>query len=236
MSVLWLANPDHTLHGVPLGSPAHHEALQEAEHCVAKVLRSIERLRNQGEEILLLVGSDHGQETIGDCIDVGQWLAEQGLAGWMESGHVAVASQGTAALLYATEMARGALLDVLGHMASTPWAADVVVGDELFQHGFAPLGGVVAAVNMARHERSNVHGVVGQRWVAAEPGKPAPIGSGQHGGWGPDETRPFLIANDGGRTIGAVGARTSLVDIAPTMVRFLGRPLEGFDGLPLPLN
>jgi hypothetical protein len=236
IAVLWLANPDHTLHGVPLGSPAHHEALRETERCVAQVLRSVERLRNQGEEILLLIGSDHGQETIGNCIDVAQWLAERGVAGWIESGAIAVAGQGTAALLYATEAARSALLDVLGQMRRTPWAADVVVGDALFQHGFAPLGGVVAAVNMARHEWPNVHGVVGQRWVAAEPGKPAPIGSGQHGGWGPDETRPFLIANDGGRTMGAVGARTSLVDIAPTMLRFLGLPLEGFDGMPLPLN
>jgi arylsulfatase A-like enzyme len=236
VAVLWLANPDHTLHGVPLGSPAHLEALLEIERCVRQVIQCVQRLRQQGEELLLLIGSDHGQETIGDCIDVGQWLAEQGLSGWLESGDVAVAGQGTAALLYANECAQEALLDVLGTMSCTAWAAEVVVGEALARHGFAPRGGVVAAVNMARRDTRNPHGVAGQRWVAAEPGKPTPIGSGQHGGWGADETRPFLIANDDGRTVGLVGRSTCLVDIAPTMIRFLGLPVEGFDGSPLPLD
>ena len=76
----------------------------------------------------------------------------------------------------------------------------------------------------------------GRRWVAAEAGKPAPIGSGQHGGWGPDETRPFLMANDGGRSPGTAARPTSLVDIAPTIAGFLGLSTEGFDGSPLPLE
>ena len=73
-------------------------------------------------------------------------------------------------------------------------------------------------------------------WVAEEDGKPVPIGSGQHGGWGPDETRPFLMVNDGGRTTGRVPRPTSLTDIAPTIARFLGLPVDGFDGSPLPLT
>jgi hypothetical protein len=93
----------------------------------------------------------------------------------------------------------------------------------------------VAAVNMARRPEANPYGVAGRRWVAAEAGKPVPIGSGPHGGWGPDETRPFLMANDGGRTSGPAGRATSLVDIAPTIAAYLGLPLEGFDGSPLPI-
>jgi hypothetical protein len=89
---------------------------------------------------------------------------------------------------------------------------------------------------MARRDEPNSHGVRGQRWTVAEPGKPAAIGSGQHGGWGPDETKPFLLANDGGRSVGSARRKTSLVDIAPTIVGFLGLPVEGFDGSPLALK
>jgi hypothetical protein len=236
VAFLWLCDPDHTLHGVPLGSPAHADALRGAERCVAEVMRTVDRLRAEGDEILLMVGSDHGQETIGDCVDVEDWLSSRGLQDLLAVGDVAVAGQGTAALLYATDRGRARLLDVVGDMRTAPWAADVVVGDGLANHGFAARGGVVAAVNMARQVETNPYGVPGRRWVAAEGSKPVPIGSGQHGGWGPDETRPFLIANDGKRPAGIVRQPTSLADIAPTIVDFLGLSTEGFDGSPLPLR
>lgn len=236
VAFLWLCDPDHTLHGVPLGSPAHADALRGAERCVAEVVRTVERLRARGDEILLLVGSDHGQETIGNCIDVEDWLSSHGLEELLKAGDVAVAGQGTAALLYATERGRAPLLGVLAEMRTTPWAADVVEGDRLDEYGFAARGGVVAAINMARAGEANPYGVPGRRWVAAEGSKPVPIGSGQHGGWGPDETRPFLIVDRAAGAPGTVTRPTSLADIAPTIAHFLGLPLEGFDGSPLPLD
>jgi len=232
VALMWICDPDHTLHGVPLGSPAHAEALAGADACVREVFRTVERLRAEGEEILLLIGSDHGQETIGAAISLEDWLAERGLWRQLEAGDVAVAGQGTAALLYATARGRSALSGVLGAMGNEPWADEVVSGDELRKFGFAAEGGVVAAVNMARRPEANRHGVLGKRWVAAEPGKPVPVGSGQHGGWGPDETRPFLMVNDG-RTVGVRTEPSSLVDIAPTLVGYLGLPTAGFDGKPL---
>jgi hypothetical protein len=236
VAFLWLCDPDHTLHDVALGSPAHAEALRGAEHCVAEVARTVERLRRQGDDILLLIGSDHGHETIGDCVDLGDWLAGQGLGDLVEAGDVAVAGQGTAALLYATDRGRAALLGVLDRIRQQPWADGVVTGEALAVRGFAAQGGVVAAINMAREDEPNGHGVRGRRWAVAEPGKPAAIGSGQHGGWGPDETQPFLLANDGGRSVGAADRPTTLVDIAPTIERFLGLPAKGFDGSALPLR
>lgn len=234
VAVLWLSDPDHTLHGVPLGSPAHADALRGAERCVSLVLRTVDRLREEGDDILLLIGSDHGQETIGEAVDLEAWLAGRGLEDLLAAGDVAVAGQGTAALLYATERGRAELLAVLDGLRAAPWAADVVAGESLAAHGFAAQGGVVAAINMARRTDANPYGVPGRRWVVAEAGKPVPIGSGQHGGWGPDETQPFLMANNG-RSSGTAGRPTSLVDIAPTIAGFLGLPTEGFDGSPLPL-
>ena len=121
-------------------------------------------------------------------------------------------------------------------MRAAPWAADVVVGEGLADHGFAARGGVVAAVNMARQEEANPYGVPGRRWVAAEGGKPVP--DRQRPAWrlgtGRDATLP-----DGQRrrrSAGIVRQPTSLADIAPTIVDFLGLSTEGFDGSPLPLR
>lgn len=235
VAVLWLANPDLTLHGAPLGSPAHLEALRQAERCVLDTVEVVERLRREGEEILLLVGSDHGQETIGASVDLEDWLRAQGLAACVDAGDVAVAGQGTAALLYATERGRPALLGVLDAMRAEPWADQVVAGQDLADHGHVARGGIVAAVNMARQDDNNAYGVRGRRWTVAEPGKPPAIGCGQHGGWGDDEVSPFLIVNGPGCAPRALSQPTCITDIAPTTLGFLGLPVDGFDGSPLPL-
>ncbi|HMK79222.1 MAG TPA: alkaline phosphatase family protein [Xanthobacteraceae bacterium] len=232
VSILWLANPDLTLHGAPIGSPAHHEALRQADRNVGRVHRSVEQLRSRGIDVLLLIGSDHGQETIGDCVDLESWFSAQGLSAMLAAGDIAVAGQGTAALLYATPQARPALLDVLEVMRREPWVADIVT-DDFAQLGHAASGGVVAAVNTARREEANAYGVIGKRWVIAEPGKPAAIGCGQHGGWGPDETSPFLMLDHPEVGHRSCTRPTSLVDIAPTILAFLGLPSDGCDGTPL---
>jgi hypothetical protein len=233
VSVLWLANPDLTLHGTPLGSPEHLDALRASERCVGAVVATVERLRASGENILLLIGSDHGQETVGDYVTIEAWLEGHGLGNELANGRIAVATQGTAALLYATKEARAALFDVLDAMREEPWAGEVVVADGLAALGHAAAGGVVAAVNMGRREHANAYGVRGARWVAADPANPKPVGCGQHGGWGPDETRPFLLLNGTDVRPGDRTRTTSLVDIAPTILAFVGFPTEGLDGAPL---
>jgi len=233
VSVLWLANPDLTLHGTPLGSPAHLAALRATERCVAAVTATVERLRASGENILLLIGSDHGQETVGDYVTIETWLEAHGLGGELANGRIAVATQGTAALLYATNESRTALLDLLDAMRAEPWAGEVVVEDGLAALGHAASGGVVAAVNMGRREDANAYGVRGARWVAAEVGNSKPAGWGQHGGWGPDETRPFLLLNGTNVSPGVHTRTTSLVDIAPTILAFLGLATGGMEGEPL---
>ncbi len=111
--------------------------------------------------------------------------------------------------------ARPTLLGVLDRLRTEPWVDEVVVGEELDRLGFAPSGGVVAAVNMARRAEANDYGVAGRRWTAMEDGKRPVIGWGQHGGWGPDETRPFLLFNAPQLAPGSVERPTALVDIAP---------------------
>lgn len=233
IAVLWLANPDLTLHGAPLGSPRHLAALQTADRCVAAVRATVARLRGAGADICLVVGSDHGQETIGACVDVQAWLADQGLGAPLEAGAIAVAAQGTAALLYALDDARPALCGVLDALRAQPWAGELVVGDALAARGWPADGGVVAALDMAREDAPNEFGVPGRRWAVAEPGKPAPIGCGQHGGWGRAETTPFLVIEHPRLAAGTIAEPTSLTTIAPTILAFLGLPHDDLDGRPL---
>jgi hypothetical protein len=142
VAVLWLANPDLTLHGAPLGSPHHIEALRGADACVAAVVETVDALRRSGREVLLAVGSDHGQEMIGDCIDLDDWLGRHGLAADVAAGAIAVAGQGTAALLYATPVARPRLEGVLDRLRAEPWVGELAAADDLARLGHAPTGGV----------------------------------------------------------------------------------------------
>jgi arylsulfatase A-like enzyme len=86
---------------------------------------------------------------------------------------------------------------------------------------------------MGRRDDANAYGVPGTRWVAAVPGNAKPVGRGQHGGWGPDETRPFLLLNGPDVRPGVHDRTSSLVDIAPTILAYLGLPTGGMDGAPL---
>jgi arylsulfatase A-like enzyme len=233
VATLWLANPDLVLHGAPLGSPAHHEALRHTDHCVNQVVRTVRQLRARGDDILLLIGSDHGQETIGASVDIEAWLSLQGLQTSLHKGDIAVAGQGTAALLYATAQGRPKLMSVLDTLREQSWVDEIVEGDSLAQRGLAAQDGIVAAVNMAHRDDQNAYGVRGQRWVVTEPGKLPKTGDGQHGGWGPDETRPFLIVNHPHLCASTVEHATSLLDIAPTILSFLGLPSDDTDGRPL---
>ncbi len=59
---------------------------------------------------------------------------------------------------------------------------------------------------------------------------------GQHGGLAANEQRPFLFATGGGFAAGRRTAPSSLVDIAPTVLRHLVLPHDGMDGAPLSLG
>ena len=144
--------------------------MRGADACVGSRRRDRRGLAARGTDILLAVGSDHGQETIGEGVDVDDWLARHGLAVKSRRGAVAVAGQGTAALLYATPDGTPALLGVLDRLRAEPWVDDVVVGEALDRLGFAPSGGVVAAVNMARAPKPTTTAWpagAGRRWKTA---------------------------------------------------------------------
>ncbi|MBG0789765.1 MAG: alkaline phosphatase family protein [Desulfovibrionaceae bacterium] len=239
LGILWLSNPDATMHLHPLGSPEHLKALREADACVGLVAETVSRLRARGHDVLFLVGSDHGMETVCGYKDIQAELAEAGVGDAFLRGDAAVAPQGSGALIYASPEARPRIGDALKFLAGRPWVDRVIPLSGLHEVGHGPLGGLVAAVDMGRIDEANPFGVPGMRWGAAKSGKgdvsPLPTGTGIHGGLGADETRPFLIALGRDYAPGSkTDKRTGLVDIAPTILDFLNISQTGMEGGPLP--
>ncbi|MCA3071075.1 MAG: alkaline phosphatase family protein [Rhodocyclaceae bacterium] len=225
VGILWLANPDLTLHHQAVGGPEHLEALRVVDSLVEKTLGAVERARERAD-ILVGLCSDHGHEAIGDSIHVGRWLASKGLANELEQGRIAVASQGTAGLIYSTPDARAILLERIEEMAHEPWAGRILDVDDLRALGLGGDDALAAAVDTA----PNARGIPGNRWLVADGEKAPEIGCGHHGGIGPDETRPFLALMHPQVAPAVIEHSTSLPDIAPTLLRFLGQPCDGMEG------
>ncbi len=233
ISVMWFGDPDLTMHNAPIGSPTHMAALRQIDDLVGKVAATVDALRAKGEDILLLVGSDHGHETITKGVNVTAWLDENGFGALREGGQLAFATQGTAALLYAIGEAERVVPEVIAKLKSASWVGEIAMGAELERLGIAPEGGLVVGISLARSPEPNDFGVSGQRWAAYNGSEFKGLGFGQHGGWGPDETRPFLIVDHPAGKPARETERTSLIDIAPTILTFLGLPTDGMEGKPL---
>ena len=88
---------------------------------------------------------------------------------------------------------------------------------------------------MRADDRSNPYGVPGHSRIVRDPLEPKEMtGFGQHGGLGQNEQSPFLFISGGGFAAGARHSPSSLIDIAPTVLRHLGFAADGLDGQPLP--
>lgn len=238
LAVLWLANPDQGMHAGPLGSRVHLDAIATADRVFARVEAAVESLRAEGEDILFLVGSDHGQETVRERVSVAARLVEAGLKDGPDSDDVAVAPQGGSGLIYVAPRAEARIPAILAFLRAQPWIGEVFHGAEMLHIGQRPENGLHIAFSMARSAEPNEFGVPGQITICVSDEKPGkPEGFGSHGGLGDFERHPFLIVNGGGFAPGTVEhGVTRLIDIAPTILRHLGLPRDGMDGLALPQN
>jgi arylsulfatase A-like enzyme len=232
LALLWCAEPDHIQHDQPLGSPEHLAVLAEADRNAGAVIGAVERLRRDGDEVLLIVGSDHGHETVTRLVDVEAELIAAGLKAGRESKDVVAQSNGTSTLIYLAPE-RAALRPALdAFLRRCDWAGIVLGADELATVGQALHNGLAFAVSMRASAAANQYGVPGSA-LAAMPrvGEAHPVGAGQHGGLGAFEQSPFLMIEGDSFVPGTTSARpTHIVDMAPTILTHLGLPADGMDG------
>jgi arylsulfatase A-like enzyme len=237
LALMWLSEPDYTGHHSPLGSPPHREAIRAADRCVRRVFESVRRLDPTGDDILFMTGSDHGMETVSEAIDITGLLVAAGIKEGPDSHDVVVAPQGTSVTIYFSDAARGIAADAAAFLKRENWAGRVVAGKELAEVGLPTETALQVAVAMATDARVNPHGVAGYAAIAANPeDNESKIGFGQHGGLGSNEQNPFLIAEGGGFAVHTETRRTSLIDIAPTVLRHLHMDHDDMDGRALPLS
>lgn len=232
LGVLWCAEPDTTQHAVPMGSPEHLRILAMADAHARVVIDAVAAERAKGDDILLLIGSDHGHETVSEVIDIEAELVKAGLKQGADSGDVVSMSNGTSALIYVHENHARQINDIGAFLAGQRWAGRVVAAHELAEIGQAPHQALAFAVDMAATEAPNQHGLPGLSY-AAKPaaGKADRLGCGQHGGLSRFEQSPFMLIDGPGFTRGARRATpSSAVDLAPTILTHLGLPAPSMDG------
>jgi arylsulfatase A-like enzyme len=234
LAVLWLGEPDATQHALPLGSPAHLAVLKQADRNAGRVMEAVATLAGS-EGVLLLVGSDHGHQTVEGVVDIEAELVEAGLKESLESGDVVVASNGTSALIYLHPDFSAREASIAEFLDGRDWAETVITRNALASVGHASEHGLAFAVSMRSSNAPNAFGIAGTSLTARRAGDKADvIGAGQHGGLGAAEQAPFLMVAGRGFGVDAVRPeRACVIDIAPTILTHLGLPVSGMDGRPL---
>lgn len=236
LAVLWLGEPDHTQHAVPLGSPLHLAALETADRCADHVIETCTRLADDnGDDVLLVIGSDHGHQTVRREIDIAAELAAAGFAEEIANADLAIASNGTAALIYVDHPAAPRKVEIAAFLKEQDWVDCVHEAADLPAIGLSASGCLAIAISMRQYSDVNEHGVAGLSDVAVTPEDAGSrSGRGQHGGHGDHEQAPFLMIRGTGFEPGEERDQpTSLIDIAPTVLRHLRVAHNDMDGFPL---
>lgn len=235
LGVLWCGEPDHVQHNFALGGAAQRAALAEADRNVARVLEAAAAASQTGDDILLMIGSDHGHDTVTGAVDVTAALIAAGLKDGPASREVVVAPNGSAALVYVAPEAEDRITALGAFLAEQPWVGRLFGRDALGDVGHRPAQCLAFAISMAGDEGPNEHGAPGRTLVCAPlGGKPDRMGFGQHGGLGLGAQSPFLAIRGRGFAPGPrPGRASSAIDLAPTAMRHLGLPAGGMDGAPL---
>lgn len=235
-ATLWLSEPDVSMHAAPLGSALHLTALAQADALVGRVAEAVDRLRDGGHDVLFLVGSDHGHESVSEVIPVERRIFEAGFKSEMESPDLVVVPQGGSAFIHFAGAALGRRHEVADWLGGQDWVREVFAGEDLGQIGQIP-GDDLIAIDMAKSAAGNVNGVPGLSALAtrfSQDEGDLRRDCGMHGGRGAHESRPVLIAVGRGFAAGqSLPGPTSIVDITPSILAHLGLPGTGLDGCAL---
>ncbi len=235
LAVIWQCEPDHTQHARPLGSPEHLEIIAKADANVGRIAKAVDETAG-GDDVLLIAASDHGHETVDRIVFLEAPLIEAGLKEGEGSSDVVVASNVFSAHVYVSDEARGRVADIVEFLKGLEGVDRVFAGEGLQEIGHRTDTALAVSVTAKRSDAENEYGVPGTSVAFDDPlSGETRVGCGQHGGLGPFEQHPFLIARGGGFGAGVRSEEpSSAIDLAPTILNFLEIPSKGMDGRPLP--
>jgi arylsulfatase A-like enzyme len=196
------------------------------------VIEAVDQLRSAGEDILLLIGSDHGHPTVTGIVDIDAEPVSAGLKASLDSDEIMSVSNGTAALVYVHPRHASAIPRVQAFLEVSEWAEQIFGPEDLGIVGQAPVSALAFAVSLRSSNAPNSFGIPGSSLVAKPAlGKADRLGCGQHGGLGAYEQAPFLFASRRGFTSGVSWQTPArVIDIAPTTLTHLGLDALGMDG------
>ncbi len=235
--ITWICEPDHSQHALELGCEAHRAIIRGSDTCAGRVKKAVDTLRQRGDDVLFVLGSDHGHETVDTVVPIESLLVKAGLKAAADSSDVVLASSGMGALIYLAPDAQAQSEQIAQWLSEQKWCGAIYAGDALEDIGLAPRGGLAIAFSMGKKNAVNRYGIPGFGHVAGDRFMPShTAGHGQHGGLGPYETQPFLIVEGGDFSAGTSDEATCTIDIAPTLLRHLGLATHGMDGAALPLS
>ena len=235
LHLLWICEPDHSQHTLELGSPDHRNVIADSERCAVRVSEAVDALRAAGDDVLFVVASDHGQETVDEIIPVTALLVEAGLKESTDSSDVVLASSGMGALVYLSDEASGRRKEIAEWIRDQEWSGMVYEGETLEEIGQRSDTALAIAFSMAKRDVENRYGIRGLGHVAGDVFiKSDASGHGQHGGLGAYETNALLCISGGGFGAGKSDHPSRTIDIAPTVLRHVGVAADGMDGEALP--
>ncbi len=192
----------------------------------------MEARRAKGDDILFVIASDHGHQTVEAVVDIEAELVAAGLKDAPSSADVLSMSNGTSALVYVAAERRDRVPAIGAFLEKQPWAGRVVSAPKLGEIGQVSRHGLAFAVSMAESRSLNAYGIPGLSFEAKPaPGKEDHLGCGQHGGLAEFEQSPFMLIQGGAFAAGFTRTDvTSAIDVAPTILTHLGVAFSGIDG------
>ena len=187
------------------------------------------------DEVLFVLCSDHGHETVNGIVPVVDELVAAGLKADTHSSDVVLASSGMGGHVYLGEENAELADQIVAWLRNHDAVDRVFIGDELKEVGqLSPHGRQVIAFSMAKQNGVNRFGIAGLGHVMKDIFTATDnLGFGQHGGLGRYETNPMLVVNGSEFETGVSLIQTSAVDLAPTILCYLGITERGMDGKPL---
>lgn len=232
LAMVWMGEPDATQHLKPLGSPEHLAVLRQADANAGRVIEAVDRLRDKGDDVLLVLCSDHGHQTVSRVIDVEAELMAAGLKASRDSGDVVTPTSGTSTLVYVHPDHEARTAEIGAFLSERDWVDRVIPTAELASVGQASHHGLAFAVSLKSDEEPNAFGIPGRSFESRPvAGKATHLDCGQHGGLARYEQMPFLMIDGPGFTAGTTAdTPTSPIDIAPTTLAHLQVPGEDMDG------